>query len=80
LSFTLIIRPRAEEDVLSSRDWYRRQREGLDIEFQEALDQTVATVAEDPERFPVVYRGNLRRALLHRFPYAVFFLISGERV
>jgi plasmid stabilization system protein ParE len=80
LTFTLIIRPRAEEDVLSSRDWYRRQREGLDLEFQQALDEVMASVAEDPQRFLVVFRGGLRRALLHRFPYAVFFRITGEKV
>jgi len=32
-----------------------------------------------PERFPVVYRES-RRALLRRFPYAVYFVASSDLV
>jgi plasmid stabilization system protein ParE len=36
------------------------------------VDGAFREIAEDPERFPVVH-GRLRRIVLPRFPYAVYY-------
>ena len=74
----VIIRPNAELDTLSAESWYRNQRDELGDQFLVALDASVEAIGQAPERFPLVYRG-FRRALLHRFPYALFFSLAGDR-
>ncbi|HVS63076.1 MAG TPA: type II toxin-antitoxin system RelE/ParE family toxin [Thermoanaerobaculia bacterium] len=52
---------------------------GLGADFLEVVDQTLTQIAELPAMYPAVYRG-LRRALLRRFPYAVYYRLRGESV
>ena len=37
------------------------------------IDDVLARTAENPEQFPV-YEEHTRRALLRRFPYAIYYL------
>ena len=74
----LLIRPAAEADIADAALWYEARALGLGAEFLRAVDVALAEIQRMPERFPVVYR-SCRRALLRRFPYAVFF-VPGEDV
>ena len=66
----LLVWPEARADIREARERYEEQRVGLGREFLAAVRQILATVEEFPLRFPRV-RGEVRRAPLHRFPYAV---------
>ncbi len=52
--------------------WYERQQVGLGIRFFEDFQQILARIQESRHQFPEVYRG-IRRALLRKFPFGVFF-------
>ena len=60
-------------------EWYEEQRSGLSLEFRSALDQTLSAIDNNPELYARVYR-DLRRALLRRFPYGVFYMQRAEGV
>jgi plasmid stabilization system protein ParE len=66
------IRSEAQDDIDRIFDWYEDQRIGLGVEFREALRSTLDAIAEHPHLYPVVAR-NTRRALLHRFPYGIYY-------
>jgi plasmid stabilization system protein ParE len=68
----VVVRPAAAADIDEAFVWYERQRPGLGHEFLAAAQTLIDAVAQHPLRYPVVRR-NTRRALLRRFPYAVFF-------
>jgi hypothetical protein len=36
-------------------------------------------ICENPEMFPI-YDGTIRRALLHRFPYAIYYEQAADRM
>jgi len=74
-----ILRPRAEHDIQSVFDWYESQRPRLGEEFLVALRARLETVRAHPEACPVVYRG-IRRAVVPRFPYLIFYVARPERV
>ena len=74
-----ILRPRAERDIQSTFEWYESQRSGLGDEFLASLREKLETVRSFPEAFPVLYR-NVRRAVVSRFPYVVFYLVQPTRV
>jgi plasmid stabilization system protein ParE len=73
----LIVRPLAEADVRDAAFWYESKREGLGAEFALELDALYERIAENPRQFPEIIEG-ARRALLHRFPYAVYFMIDED--
>lgn len=74
-----IVRPLAEADLEDAARWYEDDRPGLAERFLKDIDQTLARIRERPFQFPTV-SGQVRRALLHTFPYAVYFRASNEMV
>jgi plasmid stabilization system protein ParE len=74
---SLDVSPEAELDVLEAALWYEGERPGLGEEFLRALRRLYERISETPLHFPKV-RGETRRALLDRFPYGVFFVLTEE--
>ena len=75
-----IFRPAAAADVEDAWRWYETRKEGLGEEFLGVVQATVAQIEAHPESAPVVHR-DIRRQLLRRFPYGLFYrLIRGEVV
>jgi plasmid stabilization system protein ParE len=68
----IIFEPEAEADVLNAFAWYENQRRGLGLLFRGALDAALERIEREPLAFPVQYRA-LRRVLVDRFPYAIYF-------
>ena len=62
----------AGRDVAEARRWYEAQRPGLGGEFGQAVRAVEELVATYPNAFPKVY-GEIRRALVTRFPYAIYY-------
>lgn len=79
MSQRLIVRPEAEQDIASAARWYEERQPGLSLAFRSALDRTLATIIENPDSYTPVHR-NIRRALLRRFPYGVFYVRQTERI
>lgn len=67
-----ILRPHALEDLRKAYAWYEEQRPGLGEEFLRCVDACLNRIARMPELHAIV-RDNYRRALVRRFPYAVFY-------
>jgi plasmid stabilization system protein ParE len=79
VSLPVLTRPAAAAEIEAAYRWYEKEREGLGSEFLEAVDKMVNAIAENPERFSAV-RNDLRRAVLRRFPYSIFYRIVSGRV
>jgi hypothetical protein len=74
----LVVRPEAELDTFEAALWYEGEKAGLGAAFLQAVRGVFLRIGESPLQFPVV-ADNVRRALLGRFPFGVFFLLEGER-
>ncbi|MGD1104355.1 MAG: type II toxin-antitoxin system RelE/ParE family toxin [Terriglobia bacterium] len=73
----LLVRPAAAADIEEAYRWYEQQRAGLGEEFLAAVDSILGDIVAHPTTYPVIHR-ETRRALLRRFPCAVFFRSYGE--
>lgn len=73
------LRWEAERDLDAAYTWYDQQRFGLGEEFLLAVDAAMARISRWPETPPVVH-GEIRRALLRRFPYGVFYTVEEQRI
>lgn len=79
MALHVVFRPRAEDEALEVRRWYESRRAGLGQEFGQALDTLVARIAANPLVFPRVHN-ETRRAVLSRFPYAIYFRVAEDTV
>ncbi|HEY1629161.1 MAG TPA: type II toxin-antitoxin system RelE/ParE family toxin [Tepidisphaeraceae bacterium] len=77
MSLPIRLRPEVVSDLLQAADWYDQQQRGLGREFIEAAYTAFDLLADRPQSFPVV-RKNVRRALMRRFPYAIYFRIESN--
>lgn len=75
----VIVRPRAEADIREAALWYESRRPGLGSEFTLRLDALFERIAHGPLQFPEIGSA-VRRALLRRFPYAIYFVIAANPV
>ena len=76
---TLIVRAEAEADLAASKLWYEEQHDGLGARFLAEVDATFRRIEANPMAFGFV-RGKLRRALVHRFPFGVFYVLTEQRI
>jgi toxin ParE1/3/4 len=75
----LVVRSAAEADIAEAALWYEQRASGLGVDFLRAVDVALAEIQRMPERFPAVHL-QCRRALLRRFPWAVFFVATAELI
>jgi len=68
----LVIAPEAEQDIAEAYGWHEDRRPGLGEEFLSCVDACVQAICRMPELHAQVHE-DYRRALLRRFPYAVFY-------
>ena len=67
----------ADLDVAAAYEWYERERAGLGLQFLDQLATTYDRIAQDPLGYQDLESG-VRRALLRRFPYAVYFTVEAD--
>ena len=79
MTYLIRIRPEAERDVKEAFSWFEEQRPGLGREFIAELDLVYERLAKTPLIFPDIHRG-VRRALIRRFPLAVFYMVTETEV
>ena len=75
----LIIRPVAERDLAEAYGWYEAQVPGLGSDFLLSIDAALSSIQRTPEMYPIVHK-NVRRCLVRRFPYGVFYVVEEGRI
>ncbi|HEV2198711.1 MAG TPA: type II toxin-antitoxin system RelE/ParE family toxin [Bryobacteraceae bacterium] len=75
----VVLRPAAERDIQEIHDWYETRRQGLGDEFLEEVEPTLTLIELYPQAFPAL-RARIRRAVILRFPYNVFFRETDQEI
>jgi hypothetical protein len=68
MTLPVVFRRRFRNDLAAGYDWYENQRAGLGEEFLAASQTTVKSIEPYAEMFAAVH-GDVRRALVRRFPF-----------
>jgi plasmid stabilization system protein ParE len=79
MNYVLVFRPEVREELNEAYSWYESQKPGLGEEFLDCVDETVNRISQMPESYAVAYR-DIRRAIVKRFPYAVYYRIVSSLV
>jgi hypothetical protein len=76
---TIEILDKAEDDLVSGFKFYEGQQPGLGAYFRESLSADIDSLRIRGGVHRIAYR-NYHRALSKRFPFAIFYTVSGETV
>lgn len=79
MSYSLLVRKKAEYHLEEAFDWYEKKRIHLGSEFFLSVEAIFNTIQENPHLFPIRHK-NIRCALIPRFPYGVFYLVDENKV
>jgi plasmid stabilization system protein ParE len=77
--YRIVAAPRVDLDVAATYQWYENEQPGLGLEFLNQVHTTYDQIAAGPFQYQYL-RAAVRRALLRRFPYAVYFAVEGDLV
>ncbi|MFP4181862.1 type II toxin-antitoxin system RelE/ParE family toxin [Thiohalospira sp.] len=79
MSLPVRVRREAEVDLREAGAWYEAQRPSLGQAFLDEVQTAFEQIGEEPFRYPVLHR-DTRRALIHRFPFGIFFRVTEEAI
>jgi plasmid stabilization system protein ParE len=79
MTLRLVLRPEVEAEITHAYFWYKRRSPSAGSAFLRSLDDRISAILEAPEQNEMVYPP-ARRALLDRFPYALYFGVEGSEL
>jgi toxin ParE1/3/4 len=79
MSVPVRLRRVAQREYDDAADWYEVRQAGLGRRFVAALQQTLAGIASQPDRYPEVWPG-VREAALSGWPYCVYYQVHPDHV
>jgi plasmid stabilization system protein ParE len=79
IEYTIVLQPEVEEELQEAFDYYESKSPGLGSEFMRAVDACLSFIDRYPLASAEVHK-EVRRALLRRFPYGIFYLIDENKI
>jgi plasmid stabilization system protein ParE len=79
MTLPVVFRRRFQQDLGAGFGWYEEQRSGLGEEFLAAVQSTLRSIEQFPEMFVSIHR-DVRRAIVSRFPFAVFYRVESRQI
>ena len=75
----LVFRRIAQLELNESISWYEDKRAELGEAFRIEIESHLERIATQPQQFSQI-RGHVRRVVLLRFPYSIYFLPEDDRI
>lgn len=79
MTYEVRLREEADRDLAEAALWYELHGNGLGFQFLDEVLRVLATIAEHPFIYPVMWR-ETRRALMNRFPFGIYFRRSNGMI
>lgn len=64
-----------ETDVNEAKNWYKRQKKGLEVAFASSIEKAIEQIVDTPQIFAIRYK-KVRIAHPKVFPYTIHFYID----
>ena len=79
MNYQLVVLPTVQTDIEEAALWYNNQRKGLGAELLLSIEAEINLIARNPYTYQVSKK-DYRRALIHKFPYNIFYKIDNDKV
>jgi plasmid stabilization system protein ParE len=67
------VRPESQTDIGEAARWFEDRESGLGLRFLREIRTLLQHISDNPLMFPIIEE-DVRRALLHKFPYSIYFV------
>jgi plasmid stabilization system protein ParE len=74
MALKLKITSKAQKDVMKAYEWYEDKSKGLGLQFIHCVNACMYQIINEPGHFQKVFANSVKRALVGRFPYAIYFV------
>ena len=79
MTYELKVRKEAEQDISLIFEYYEEIRDGLGHDFLLCLEEAFSKIERNPLNYRKTYK-ELRRVIISRFPYRVFYFIKESTI
>jgi plasmid stabilization system protein ParE len=79
MRYSAVITSAAEIDLTGIFEWYENKRIGLGYDFLLQVDSGLRSLEDNPQIYKEQYK-RVRRYLVRRFPYKIFYRIEGMNI
>jgi len=79
MAYNLSIRKEAEADIAEAYQYYEDCRPNLGSTFLICIDETISRIERNPRQNRVIGK-DIRRALVKRFTYGVFYTLNRHEI
>ncbi|MBU2510409.1 type II toxin-antitoxin system RelE/ParE family toxin [bacterium] len=79
MNYTLRFLPEIEDDLFNAYSWYESKSKGLGEEFIRLFYALSSEISRNPLMYQKIH-GEIRRKLLRRFPYGIYFITVDDIV
>jgi toxin ParE1/3/4 len=76
----LSIDARAQREFDAAAIYYEQQQEGLGGDFIAKVEEAYGRMAKMPRAFPIHFKSGMRKCVVRRFPYNIFFEELDDRI
>jgi len=79
MNYELSVLPEAEADLAEAYHWHEERVPELGVLFRDRVDECLMRIQRNPFAYQVVH-GQVRRALLRKYPYGIFYFVEEETI
>ena len=79
MPYKLSIRKEAEADISEAYQYHEDCRAGLGPAFMISIDESISRIERNPRQYKIVGK-KIRRALVKRFTYGVFYTLNEDEI
>lgn len=79
MEFSLIVKPKAQQDIRKAISWYRDQSRNLPEKFIEKVDESLEKIQGNPEHYQKRYN-EIRIAFTRKFPYGIYYTVEENTI
>jgi plasmid stabilization system protein ParE len=76
---TLKISKLAFLEIEDAKEYYNLQKSTLGDTFEDDVKKSIENIKQFPTLYPNI-TNNIKRCLLHRFPFSIFYAISDDTI
>lgn len=80
IGYTVEISPEAEQEIVQAVRWYAQKNQLAADVFRTIVFDSVDTISHSPLSWAKVSEDGVRKFVLPRYPYSIFFTVRGSTV
>jgi len=80
MRFSLLLEPDARAEFDEAHRYYESVRTGLGKKFRIEVGESLNRIRRSPLSRSIVYRPDVRRVLVSKFPYSIFYRVVEKQI